>query len=169
MLRNLVLSSLALLAVDGVTTVLAPVTGVSLTSDADAGIIIRRGKIKARSFRYSMVVKTDDEGDASTADVASLELTVCEGDVCSDPVDLDTNGYEGDFASSRFAYDGAEVPAGEFKLTTALVNSDGKALGATQTWLATAKDGEITVAAEGDADAKTYISELSLSSDECGN
>ena len=174
MFRTLALSTLALLALDGVSTVLAPVTGVSLTSEAAAADFtgrIRRIRIQERHAwsSYKVTTNAEDDGDATTADAVSLELTVCSGDVCSDPVALSSDGYTGVFRSSRFAYDGAEVPEGEFKLTTALVNGDGKHFGATQTWHAMAKGGEITVNAEGDADAKPYLSELSLSSDDCGN
>ncbi len=169
MFRTFAIATLTLLTLDAATTVMAPATGISATKAAEASNI-RRSKIKRRSNGlYKTVTRVQDDGDASSADAASIELTVCTDEkTCADPVDIGSDGYLGVFKSSRFSYDGAEVPEGEYKLQTNLLNSDGKELGMSQTWVLTAKGGEMSVTPSEDVDAKPYVSELSFSSDDCG-
>ena len=174
MFRTFAITTLTLLALDGLSTTLAPATGLSLTSEAAAADFtgkIKRILIKKKRVGsgFKITVKVNDEGDGSTADAASLDVTVCDDKTCADAVTLGSDGYTGVFKSSRFAYDGAEVPEGEYKLQTNLLNSEGKSLGMSQTWGLTAKGGEISVTPSGDVTSKPYISELSMTSDDCGN
>ncbi len=78
MLRTLALSALTLLALDGLSTVLAPATGVSLTSEAAAADFTGRIKnVRIRKRRtgsgFKVVART---GGDSAESVASAEITL---------------------------------------------------------------------------------------------
>lgn len=78
MLRTLALTTLTLLALDGVSTVLAPTTGVSLTGEAAAADFtgkIKRIKIKKRRVGSGFKVVAKTGGDDADS-VASAELTL---------------------------------------------------------------------------------------------
>ena len=60
-------------------------------------------------------------------------------------------------------------PHGEFELLTALYDADGKDLGIEQAWKVSAKDGVIVTEPGGEVAHSTYVSELELTSDACGN
>ncbi len=176
MLRTLVLSSLTLLALDGVSTVLAPATGVSLTGEAAAADFtgrIKRVRIKKRrtGSGYKITANTTDDGDATAADAATYELTICAGTLeeCSETVELTQDSYTGVVRTGRFAFDGAVAPEGEFELLTNLRDADGELVGASQSWTLTAKGGELTLTSSDEIKEGAYIAELTLHSDECGN
>ncbi len=174
MFRTFAIATLTLLSLDATTTALAPATGLSLTNDAAAADFT--GKIKRIRIRkkrvgsgFKITAKVKDDGDASTADAASLAIELCTSEgTCSDPIELGSDGFTGEFRSDRFPYAGAEVPEGEYKLATYLLTAEGKELGMAQSWALTAKGGEISVTPGEEVDAKPYVTELSLSTDECG-
>lgn len=172
MTRRLLIPAALLLALDVSTTALAPSLG--LTQSAAAADFTGRVKnVRIRKKRvgsgFKVVTRVADEGDATAADAASLELTVCAGAVCSDGIVLAQDSYTGVFRSTRFAYDGALVPVGDYGLLTSLLDESGAAVGMAQSWTMTATDGELTATPNEDVDSAPYISDLTLTSDDCGN
>jgi len=173
MFRHVALATALLLSLDGASTVLSPFTGVSLTQDAEAADFtgrVKRIRIKRQrsgeGYRVTMPMVSDDN---STAAAASLELRVCEGDVCAEPVVVGQDEYTGRFRSERFAYDGAMVPMGSFTLQSSLKNLDGKAVGEPQKWALEAADGEMVIEPLSEAKEGPHVTGLDLTSDDCGN
>ena len=85
MLRTLALSALALLALDGLSTVLAPATGLSLTSEAAAADFtgrIRTVRIKKKrvgsGFKIVAVTSGDTAGSVASADVTLTDAATGE-------------------------------------------------------------------------------------------
>ncbi|MFK7931264.1 MAG: hypothetical protein AB8H79_23980 [Myxococcota bacterium] len=173
MLRYLAFSTVLLLAGEVGLAALSPVAGVSLNTEAHAADFtgrVKRIRIKKKrvgsGFRMTTVVK--DDGDGSAPKVQKLKFSVCNDKSCVATSKPGTT-YKGAYRSPLFTYDGATEPEGVFKLTTALTNSDGKSLGASQSWTMKAEGTSVEIVAANDVTAEPYISDLELTADECGN
>lgn len=170
--RSVLLSAAALFALDLGTTAAAP--GLSLTAAAHAADFtgkIKRIRIKKKRVgsSFKVVAKLQDDGDATAADAAQLTVQVCQGDVCSPMVKVDQDEYTGELRTGQYAYDGAVAPVGSFALESQLLDANGKQTGLTQTWTVKGDGEELVAVPDKDVTDGTYISELTLTTDACGN
>lgn len=179
MLRKSLLALAVLLSADVATTAAAPVLGASLTAEAHAADFtgrIKRVRIKktraGSSFKVS--VKTTDDGDGSVNTIASIGISIYDdGSVLGDDgvatATLDGGSDSRVFRSSLFSFDGASPPEGEYRLLTDIYNADGKIIGEQQEWLITADGTDSSVEAQDKVASSVYVSEVEMTSDECGN
>jgi hypothetical protein len=172
--RSVLLTAAALFALDLGTTVTAPATGLSLTGAAQAADFTGRIKrIRIRKKRvgssYKVQAKVQDGGDATAADAAELAVQVCVGTTCTTALELDQDEYTGILQTGIYSYDGAVTPVGSFTLESQLLDANGKQTGLTQTWTVKGDGKELTAVADKEVTEGTYISELTFTTDACGN